>query len=46
MSVANSKISLYNWIVVGLFALTFIVAAKMVFTRFPIPGISDVVNAA
>lgn len=45
MSVANSKISLYNWMIIGLMAITFIVFAKMIFTRFNVPGISSVVTA-
>jgi hypothetical protein len=43
---SNSKISLYNWLVIGLMAITFIVFAKMIFSRYKVPGLSDVVNMA
>lgn len=46
MNFANSKISVYNWMVVGLMAITFIVFAKMILTRYKVPGLSDVVNMA
>jgi hypothetical protein len=40
------KPSLINWIMVGLMALTFIVLAKWLMTRYPIAGLSDVVSMA
>jgi hypothetical protein len=43
---ANSKITVYNWIVIGLMALTFIVFAKMIFSKWKVPGITEVVSAA
>lgn len=43
---ANSKITLYNWLVIGLMAITFIVFAKMIFSKWAVPGISEVVSAA
>jgi len=43
---SNSKISVYNWLVIGIMAITFIVFAKMIFTRFKVPGVSDVVTMA
>lgn len=42
----NAKINVYNWIIIGLLALTFIVGAKMIFSRFRVPGISEVVQMA
>jgi hypothetical protein len=42
----NTKINVYNWLIVGLLALTFIVFAKMIFTRFKVPGVSEVVTMA
>lgn len=41
-----TKISLYNWAIIGLMAITFIVFAKMVTMRFKVPGVSDVVAMA
>jgi hypothetical protein len=43
---ANSKITLYNWLVIGLMAITFIVFAKMIFAKWQVPGVSEVVSAA
>lgn len=43
---SNSKISLYNWVVIGLMAITFIVFSKMIFARYKIPGVSEVVAMA
>jgi hypothetical protein len=43
---SNSKISLYNWVVIGLMAITFIVFAKMIFSRYKVPGVSEVVAMA
>jgi len=43
--VANPKVSLYAWLVTGLMAVTFIVVAKVLFNRFRVPGVTEVVNA-
>lgn len=43
--VANPKVSLYAWVVTGLMAVTFIVAAKVLFNKFRVPGVTEVVNA-
>lgn len=43
---SNSKISFYNWVVIGLMALTFIVIGKVITTRYRIAGISDVFQMA
>jgi len=42
----NAKINIYNWLIIGLMAMTFIVFAKMLFSRFKVPGVSDVVTMA
>lgn len=42
----NMKINAYNVIIVGLMAMVFFVFAKMVFTKFKVPGVSDVVTMA
>lgn len=43
---ANVKINAFNIIVVGLMAMVFFVFAKMIFGKFQVPGISDVVTMA
>jgi hypothetical protein len=43
---ADVKPSVFSWLIVGLMALTFIVAAKFLVAKYPIPGVSDIVNAA
>lgn len=35
--------SVLNWTVVGLMALTFIIAAKFILTKFNVPAVSDLV---
>jgi hypothetical protein len=39
------KLGIRNWFLVGIMAILFIVVAKVVFTKYPVRGISDVVNA-
>jgi hypothetical protein len=46
MNFSNAKISVYNWAIIGLMAITFIVAAKMVFSRYKVPGVSEIVTMA
>lgn len=43
---ADVKPSLMNWALVGIMAITFIVLAKWALTRFPIPGLSEVIASA
>ena len=43
---SNAKVSVYNWAIIGLMAITFIVFAKMITARFKIAGISEVVAMA
>jgi hypothetical protein len=45
LDMADLKPSLFSWLVVGLMAVTFIVAAKYIFNRWKVPGVTDVVNA-
>lgn len=40
---ADVKPSVLNWVVVGLMAATFIVFAKWLMQKWPVPGLSDVV---
>ena len=46
MDVKDVKVGLYNFAVVGIMALLFIVVMKMIVGKFPIPGLTEVVNAA
>jgi hypothetical protein len=40
------RVGLYNFIIIGIMALLFIVALKAITTKFPIPGLSEVAAAA
>lgn len=44
-SVANLKVGLYNWVVTGLMAITFIIVAKIVTQRYQIPGVTEAVHS-
>ncbi len=46
MDVSNMKIGLYNFLIVGIMALLFIVLMKMLTTKYPIKGLTEVVHAA
>jgi len=46
LDVSNLKVGFYNWIVVGIMALLFIVFLKMIVGKWPIPGVTEVANAA
>lgn len=46
LDLADVKPSILNWVIVGLMAITFILVAKWIVTKWPIPGISDVIMAA
>ena len=39
------RLSVSNFLVIGLIAVVFIVAAKVVFAKVEVPGVSDVVAA-
>lgn len=39
------KLGIRNWLLVGVMAVLFIVVAKVLVTKYPVSGISDVVNA-
>lgn len=38
--------SVLNWVMIGLMAVTFIVLAKWALNKWPIAGLTDVVNMA
>lgn len=41
---ADVKPSVVSWLIVGLMATTFIVLFKWLIHRYPIPGVTEVVN--
>lgn len=43
--VSNLKVGVYNWVVTGLMAITFIIVAKVATARFPVPGLTEAVQA-
>lgn len=43
---ADVKPSVLSWLIVGLMAVTFIAFAKFVMAKYPIPGLSEVINSA
>jgi len=45
LDMADVKPSVLSWIVVGLMAVTFIAFFKFVLAKYPIPGLSQVVQA-
>ena len=45
LDMADIKPTLTSWIIVGLMACTFIVFGKFVFTRWKVPGLTDVFMA-
>lgn len=42
---SDVKPSIISWVIVGLMAITFIVFAKYVVTRFPVKGLTEVVQS-
>lgn len=42
---ADVKPSVVSWLIVGLMAVTFIAFFKFLMTKYPIPGLSQVVQA-
>ncbi len=46
MDVSNIKIGLYNFLIIGMMALLFIVLMKMLTAKYPIRGLTEVVQAA
>lgn len=40
---ADVKPSVLSWVIVGIMAVTFITFAKWLMTRYPVPGLSDVI---
>jgi hypothetical protein len=43
---ADVKPSLVSWLIVGLMATTFIVVAKWLVNKYPIAGVTEIINAA
>ena len=39
------KLGMRNFLVIGMIAVLFIVVAKVIFTKYPIAGVTDVVNS-
>lgn len=39
------RIGLYNFVIIGIIAVLFIVALKMLTTKFPIKGLTEVVHS-
>ena len=46
LDMADVKPSILNWVIVTLLAVTGIVFGKWLLARYPIPGLSDIFNAA
>jgi len=46
MKIANAKINLYNWAIIGIMAITFIVFSKVILNKWKLPGATDLVNMA
>lgn len=42
---AEVKPSLLNWAIVGLMAVLFIVFAKYILNRYPVTGLTELINA-
>lgn len=42
---ADVKPSLVSWLIVGLMAVTFIAFAKWLVAKYPISGVSEIINA-
>lgn len=42
---ADVKPSFWSWLIVGLMAVTFIVFAKWLFNKYPVTGLTDVINS-
>lgn len=46
LDMADVKPSVISWVIVGIMAVTFIVFGKWLFTKYRVPGISDIFQAA
>lgn len=42
---ADVKPSIISWFLVGIMAATFIVALKMIVNKYPVPGLTELINA-
>ena len=45
MSEGQVRIGMRNFLVIGMIAVLFIVVVKVIVTKYPITGLTDVVNA-
>lgn len=45
MDFADVKPSIVNWVLVGLMAITFIVVAKWLTTKYPVKGLTEVIQS-
>ncbi len=45
LDMADVKPTLLSWIIVGLLASSFILAAKAVLNRYPVRGLTELANA-
>jgi len=39
------KLGIRNVVIIGVIAVLFIVITKVVFTKFPVPGVSDIIQS-
>lgn len=46
MEMKDVRIGLYNFVVIGIMALLFIVGLKLLTAKFPIPGLTEVAHSA
>ncbi len=45
LEMADVKPSVLNFVIVGLIAVTFVVLGKFLFTRYHVPGVSELFQA-
>lgn len=41
----DTKPSVWNWVMIGVMAVTFIVFVKWAMNKFPVPGLKEVIEA-
>jgi len=46
LDMADVKPTVLNWFIVGLMAVSFIVLMKYAMSRWPVPGLAEVIAAA
>ena len=45
LDLADVRPSLVSWAIVGIMAVTFIILAKWAVAKWPIPGVTELINA-